>query len=75
VDDDVGDDFDGFPPGRPMRLAPERRDGPDLDRNGAIRGERSIPVTALRPGDCVSDLQYATGRYADVLPTTGSRKR
>ena len=47
-------------------------DGPDRDRNGAIRGQRSIAVTALRPGDCIKDLQAATGSYVDVLPCSSA---
>jgi hypothetical protein len=51
-----------------IAIARDVADGPDRDNTGAIRGERSITLTALRPGDCVKDLKSQTGRYVDVAP-------
>jgi hypothetical protein len=51
-----------------LAVARNIADGPDRDATGAIRGERSIALTALHPGDCVKDLESQTGRYVDALP-------
>ena len=43
-------------------------DGPDRDASGAVRGERSIGITRLRPGDCIKEISATTGNYVDVVP-------
>lgn len=51
-----------------IAIARDVADGPDRDASGALRGERSISLDDLRPGDCVKDLIHETGDYVDALP-------
>jgi 23S rRNA U2552 (ribose-2'-O)-methylase RlmE/FtsJ len=44
--------------------------GPDRDASGAIVDERSILVTKLRAGDCITDVAADSGSYADVASCT-----
>lgn len=42
--------------------------GDDRDASGAVRGERSISLNGLRPGDCLKDLWGDYGSSVDVVP-------
>ncbi|MFI7546435.1 septum formation family protein [Actinoplanes sp. NPDC049599] len=44
--------------------------GPDRDATGAVRGERSISIEKLQPGDCLKNIIAETGSYVDVVPCT-----
>lgn len=49
-----------------------RADGPDRDAAGAVRGERSISLEDVQPGDCIRDISAQTGSYVTVVPCTTS---
>ena len=51
-----------------IAIARDIADGPDRDKTGAIRGEREITLTSMRPGDCVKDLVSEQGSRVHVLP-------
>lgn len=51
-----------------IAIARDVADGPDRDETGAIRGEREITLTSMRPGDCVKDLVSEQGSRVHVLP-------
>ena len=51
-----------------IAIARDVADGPDRDDTGAIRGEREITLTSMRPGDCVKDLESEEGSRVHVLP-------
>ncbi|MEV4351221.1 DUF4190 domain-containing protein [Actinoplanes sp. NPDC049596] len=53
-----------------VAVARDAADGPDRDQAGVLRGERSLSLRELRPGDCVKDLAHESGDYLDALPCT-----
>ncbi|MDR6325546.1 septum formation family protein [Actinoplanes couchii] len=45
---------------------------PVRDDAGVLRGERSIEVTALKVGDCVTDLDAQKGSRIDAVPCSAA---
>ena len=57
-----------------IAIARDVADGPDRDDTGAIRGEREITLTSMRPGDCVEDLASEQGSRVRVLPCSSPHR-